>query len=250
MVDIDLSGRVAVVTGGAKGLGREMVRRFLSCGAEVEIWDLAAKDLKGAWEALAESDRLTTRQVDVAVEKQVEAAAREALEEHGRVDILVNNAGIGGPNSLLEDIAAEQWQQVFDVNVLGTFLCTRAVLPTMKAAGAGRIVNVASANGKEGNPRTSPYSGAKAAVIALTKSLAKEVANDGILVNCIAPASVNTDFLASRSQAHLESVKARIPLGRFAEPHEVAAMVAWMCSEDLTYTTGACFDLSGGRLTY
>ena len=247
---IDLQGRAAVVTGGAKGLGFAVAKRLLASGASVALWDLDRAKLEAAATTLGGQPPVLTQVVDVSDEGGVAAAMAAAHQRFGRIDILVNNAGIGGPNREITEISVEEWRHVFEINATGTFLCMRAAIPIMRQAGYGRIVNIASVNAKEGNPKTSPYSASKAAVVALTKSVAKEVAKTGILINCVTPASIKTDFLAERSKEHLDAVLTRIPLGRFAEADEIASMVAWLCSEEITYSTAAIFDLSGGRATY
>ena len=247
---IDLNGRRAIITGGAKGLGAGIAKRLMISGARVSIWDIGTADLAATAKDLSVHGDVDMRVVDVSDEGQVEAATEEAVAAMGGLDILVNNAGIGGPNKQITEISLAEWRQVYDVNATGTFLCCRAAVPHLERNGYGRIVNISSANAKEGKPKTIPYSAAKSAVMTMTKSLAKELASSNILVNCVAPATITTDFLQSRSQEHLETVKARIPIGRFAEVGEAAAMVAWLCSEELSYSTGAAFDLSGGRLIY
>lgn len=250
MNTVDLSGYSAIVTGGGKGLGRAIAEKLLKSGASVMVWDLDSDLINQSVNSLSEFGVVFGDEVNVTDEDQVSRSVTNAIEKLGRVDILVNNAGVGGPNAEMTDISLDDWNSVFSVNATGTFLCCKHVVPVMKSSGYGRVVNIASANGKEGNPKTSPYSAAKAAVIAFTKSVAKEVAENNIIVNSVAPASIHTDFLLSRSKEHLDTVKSKIPLKRFAEPEEIAVMVAWLSSSQVSYTTGACFDLSGGRLTY
>ena len=245
---IDLSGRVAVVTGGAQGIGRAVVERLTAGGATCIIWDqdgdLAARtaaEIGAGTSALA---------LDVTDDKAVEAAAERAAKEHGKVDILVTSAGIAGPNATVWDYPVDEWRRVQAINVDGTFHCARALTPLMRRSGYGRIVFVASVAGKEGNPNASAYSASKAAVIALTKSLGKELAREDIAVNCITPAAARTRIFDQMTEEHINYMLSKIPRGRFVETHEIAAMVAWLVSEDNSFTTGAVFDLSGGRATY
>jgi len=249
---IDLKGRRAIVTGAGnpRGLGPATAKRLLSSGASVSIWDIDEGMLRETASELQQYGIIDTQLVDVTAEDQVRSGMRAAVEALGGLDILVNNAGIAGPNCPITEISLAQWHAVMDVNATGTFLCCREAVPYLMRNGYGRIVNVSSANAKEGNPKTVPYSSAKAAVMTLTKSLGKELATSNIAVNCVTPASIHTDFLSSRSEEHLQNVRARIPMGRFAEVDEAAAMIAWLCSEELSYSTGAAFDLSGGRLIY
>lgn len=247
---LDLDGRVAVVTGGASGLGLAIARRLLESGSEVVLWDRDEAGLRGAREALTAVGHAEGVVADVSAFESVEAALQETLRRRGHVDILVNNAGITGPNATLWDYPLEQWNAVFAVNVHGVFHGCRAVVPHMRERGYGRIVNVASVAGKEGNPNASAYSASKAAVIALTKSLGKELASGGITVNCITPAAVRTAIFDQMTATHIEYMLSKIPLGRFGEPAEIAALVGWLCTEECSFSTGAVFDLSGGRATY
>jgi len=246
MNQFDLKGRHAVVTGGASGLGLAIAERLAASGATVTIWDV---DEKGA---RAAAGKLGGHAVvaDVSDLASVTRAVESTLKLVPAIDILINNAGITGPNDKLWDYPAEAWRRVFAVNVDGVFNCCRAVVPSMRAKNYGRIVNIASVAGKEGNPNASAYSASKAAVIALTKSLGKELADTGIRVNCVTPAAVRTPLFAQMSQTHIDYMLSKIPLGRFGEPQEIAALVAWLATEECSFSTGAVFDLSGGRATY
>jgi 2-dehydro-3-deoxy-L-rhamnonate dehydrogenase (NAD+) len=246
MNQLDLKGRHAVVTGGATGLGLAIAERLAASGASVAIWDVDEPAARAAAAKLAGSAAVA----DVGDRASVARAMEATLRLVPAIDILVNNAGITGPNATLWDYPPDAWERVFAVNVDGVFNCCRAVVPQMRARNNGRIVNIASVAGKEGNPNASAYSASKAAVIALTKSLAKELADTGIRVNCVTPAAVRTAIFAQMSQAHIDYMLSKIPLGRFGEPHEIAALVAWLASEDCSFSTGAVFDLSGGRATY
>lgn len=248
MNQIDLKDRVAVVTGGAQGIGRAVVERFVASGAAVEIWD---RDGGMAARTAGEiAGPVTARTVDVTDYAAVEAAARAAEAAHGRVDILVTSAGIAGPTYKTWDYPLEEWARVQRINVDGTFHCCRALVPGMMARGYGRLVLVASIAGKEGNPNASAYSASKAAVIGLTKSLGKELAGHDIAVNCITPATAQTRILEQLSGEFIAYMLSKIPRGRFAEVGEIAGMVAWLASAENSFTTGAVFDLSGGRATY
>jgi 2-dehydro-3-deoxy-L-rhamnonate dehydrogenase (NAD+) len=250
MNKIDLLNRHAVVTGGAQGIGLSVVRRLLDSGASVSLWDRDAELLSNTVKELGHAPVVTGHLVDVSDEASVAAATSETLNTHGKIDILVANAGIAGPNHKTWDYPVEAWKQVIDINLVGVFLCCRAVVPHMLRAGYGRIVNVASIAGKEGNPNASAYSASKAGVIALTKSLGKETADRNIAVNCITPAAARTRIFDQMSQEHIDFMLSKIPRGRFLEVGEVSAMVAWLVSEENSFTTGAVFDLSGGRATY
>jgi len=247
---IDLSGRVAVVTGGAQGIGYAIAERILASGGRAVLWDIDAAQLEAARSRLADDGAVDTHQVELTDASAVEAAAAAAFDAHGRIDILVNNAGITGGNGTTWELAPDVWRQVIEVNLIAPYLTCRAVVPHMLKAGYGRIVNIASIAGKEGNPNASHYSASKAGLIALTKSLGKELATRGVLVNAVTPAAAKTAMFATMTQAHIDFMLSKIPMGRFLEVQEAAAMVAWLASEDCSFSTGAVFDLSGGRATY
>ena len=250
MNKIDLQGKNAIVTGGARGIGFAIAQRLLASGAACSLWDHDTETLGSAAKALAGSATVHTATVDVAEPDSVMAAAAVTLNALGRVDILVNNAGIAGVTKKTWECTPAEWQQVLEVNLFGVFLCCRAIVPKMIEQRYGRIVNIASIAGKEGNPNASHYSASKAGVIALTKSLAKETARTGVIVNCITPAVIETDILKQVSQEHIDYMLSKIPMGRFGLKEEAAAMAAWLCSSDCSFSTGAVFDLSGGRATY
>ena len=247
MNQLDLNGRRAVVTGGASGLGFAISQRLLASGAQLVWWDVNADTLRRGAEQLGAP--VQTVLVDVTRHDSVVAAVQQTLAQ-GPVDVLVNSAGITGPNLKVWDYPPEQWRQVLDVNLNGLFYCCRELVPHMRERNYGRIVNIASVAGKDGNPNASAYSASKAAVIALTKSLGKELADTGVRVNCVTPAAVKTAMFDQMTPQHIAFMLSKIPMGRFGEPGEVAAMVAWLCSEECSFSTGAVFDLSGGRSTY
>jgi NAD(P)-dependent dehydrogenase (short-subunit alcohol dehydrogenase family) len=248
MNQLDFKGRVAAVTGGAAGIGLAVARRLAASGARVALWDRDERALAAASAVLA-GDALTW-QLDVADAAAVERVTQATADACGGIDVLVCSAGITGPNKPLTDYPVDDWKKVFDVNVHGVFLCNRAVVPVMQRRGYGRIVNIASVAGKEGNPNASAYSASKAAVIGLTKSLGKELAQTGIRANCVTPAAVRTAIFDQMSQQHIDFMLSKIPMGRFGTVDEIAALVAWLASEDCSFSTGAVFDLSGGRATY
>lgn len=250
MNHIDLKQRHAVVTGGAQGIGFAIASRLLASGAAVSLWDRDTELLQVARQQLAGQGQVSTQTVDVADSSSLESATAATLEEHGQIDILIANAGIAGPNYKTWEYPLDAWKQVLDINLNGVFLCCKAIVPHMIGRNYGRIVNVASIAGKEGNPNASAYSASKAGVIALTKSLAKETADKNIAVNCITPAAARTRIFDQMKQEHIDFMLSRIPRGRFLEVNEAAAMVAWLVSEENSFTTGAVFDLSGGRATY
>jgi 2-dehydro-3-deoxy-L-rhamnonate dehydrogenase (NAD+) len=230
---LDFSGRTAVVTGGAQGIGAAIAERLRTSGARVHVWDLDGSS-----------------PVDVSEPHAVQAATQRALQELGRIDVLVNNAGIAGRNAPTVEYPVEEWERVLRVNLTSQFLCARAVAPHMVAAGYGRIVNIASVAGKEGNPNASAYSVSKAGVIALTKSLGKELAGSGVLANCITPAAAKTAIFDQMSEMHIEYMLSKIPMKRFVRVEEIAALACWLASEECSFSTGAVFDISGGRATY
>jgi NAD(P)-dependent dehydrogenase (short-subunit alcohol dehydrogenase family) len=250
MNSIDLKGRRAVITGGAQGIGKAIAERFLQSGAAVSIWDRDMHLAKQAQTELSRLGHVHVSGIDVTSEEQVGAAAGDTRRELGGIDILVANAGITGPNLKLWEYPLGAWTDVLNVCLHHTFLCAKAIVPGMIEQNYGRIVNVASIAGKEGNPNASAYSSAKAAVIALTKSLGKELAGYNIAVNCITPAAAKTRIFEQMTPEHISYMLSRIPRGRFVEVDEIAAMVAWLASEENSFTTGAVFDLSGGRATY
>lgn len=247
---IDLNGRSAVVTGGAQGIGRAIAERLLASGAAVALWDRDAALLAETAGQLADRGEVSTDVVDVTDAEAVAGAFVATAERHGAVDIMVNNAGIAGPTMPAWEYPLDEWRAVIDVDLNGVYYCCRAALPHMRERGYGRIVNVASIAGKEGNPNAAAYSAAKAGVITLTKSLAKETADRNIAVNCVTPAAAKTRIFDQISQSHIDYMLSKIPRGRFLALGEAAAMVAWMVSEENSFTTGAVFDLSGGRATY
>jgi 2-dehydro-3-deoxy-L-rhamnonate dehydrogenase (NAD+) len=245
---LDFKGRHAVITGGATGLGYAIAQRLIASGGSVTLWD---RDLAAANKA---AGRLGAKahavEVDVASHASVQQAVASTSKHAPRIDALVNSAGITGPNTKVWEYPVDGWRQVIDVNLNGLFYCCREVVPLMRAAGYGRIVNIASVAGKDGNPNASAYSASKAAVIGLTKSLGKELADTGVRVNCVTPAAVKTAIFDQMSEQHIQFMLSKIPMGRFGTPDEIASMVGWLCTEECSFSTGAVFDLSGGRSTY
>ncbi|MBS0446112.1 MAG: SDR family oxidoreductase [Proteobacteria bacterium] len=250
MNQIDLKDRVAIVTGGAQGIGASVAERFLRSGAKVVLWDIDEDRLGMAQGWLSGLGSVGTGLVELTSEADVARATADALRAHGRIDILVNNAGITGGNGTTWELAPEVWRRVVEVNLVAPFLTCREVVPAMLRQGYGRIVNIASIAAKEGNPNASHYSASKAGLIALTKSLAKELATRGVLVNAVTPAAAKTAIFDSMTQQHIDFMLSKIPMGRFLQVGEAAAMIAWLCSEECSFSTGAVFDLSGGRATY
>lgn len=251
MNQLDLNGRVAVITGGAQGIGLAVAQRMLASGAGVALWDVDGTRLQQAFESLSgHGSRVSHCVVELTDESAIAEATVQALAAHGRIDILVNNAGITGGNGPTWELSPEVWRRVIDVNLVGPYLTCRAIVPHMVQQGYGRIVNIASVAGKEGNPNASHYSASKAGLIALTKSLAKELATKGVLVNAVSPAAAKTAIFDSMTQQHIDFMLSKIPMGRFLQVDEAAAMIAWLATEDCAFSTGAVFDLSGGRATY
>lgn len=245
---IDLDGRVAVITGGAGGIGQATAQRMLASGARVALWDRASPALAAASSANSE---VATFDVDVTDEASVDRATAATLARFGHIDILVNAAGITAPKALIADTELASWRRIVDINLTGTFLVSRAIVRHMLTRDYGRIVNLGSVAGKEGNPFSAAYSASKAAVHSFTKSLGKEVARTGIRVNCVTPAIIATKNLYHDQPEEMRKLwVSRVPMGRPGTPEEVAAMIAWLASEDCSFTTGAAFDLSGGRATY
>jgi NAD(P)-dependent dehydrogenase (short-subunit alcohol dehydrogenase family) len=247
MNSIDLKGRTAIVTGGASGIGRAIVQRLIQSGATCFVWDFDAERLA---ELRRSEPSVTAIKADVSDPDSVANAFELTLARNPKIEILVNNAGITGVNDKAWNYPIDEWRRVFRVNVDGCFFCSKTAVQHMRNIGYGRIVNIASVAGKDGNPNASAYSASKAAVIAFTKSLGKELADTSIRVNCVTPAAVRTPLFEQMSRSHIEFMLSKIPLGRFGLPEEVAAMVAWLCSEECSFSTGAIFDLSGGRSTY
>ncbi len=250
MNQLDLKGRVAVITGGAQGIGYATAERMLASGASVVLWDIDAALLAKAKESLGTLGRVGTAQVELTDEGAVAGAAAQATAEFGRIDILVNNAGITGGNATTWELDPALWRRVVEVNLIAPYLTCRAVVPQMLKQGYGRIVNVASVAGKEGNPNASHYSASKAGLIALTKSLGKELATKGIMVNAVAPAAAKTAMFETMKPEFIAYMLSKIPMNRFVEVQEIAAGICWLASEDCSFTTGSVLDLSGGRATY
>jgi 2-dehydro-3-deoxy-L-rhamnonate dehydrogenase (NAD+) len=247
MNQLDLKGRHAVITGGASGIGFAIAQRMLASGGSVTLWDRDEAALKTSTTTLGASSHGVS--VDVTQQPSVQSAVQQTLKL-GNIDILVNSAGITGPNVKLWDYPVADWEQVMSINLNGVFLCCREVVPHMRTRNYGRIVNIASVAGKDGNPNASAYSASKAAVMALTKSLGKELADTGVRVNCVTPAAVKTAMFDQMSPEHIAFMLSKIPMARFGTVEEIAAMVSWLCTEDCSFSTGAVFDLSGGRSTY
>ena len=254
MNQIDLKGRVAVITGGARGIGYAVAERMLASGASVVLWDMMADRLPQSKATLSSSHgslgRVETYTVDITDEDQVLAATTAAVKALGKIDILVNSAGITGPNQKTWEYSSKDFQQVMNINLTGTFHCCKAVVPWMMKQDYGRIVNIASIAGKDGNPNAPAYSASKAAVIGLTKSLGKELAQTGVRVNALTPAAAKTEMFGQMTEQHIQFMLSKIPMNRFVQVEEIAAMIAWMASEECSFTTGSVFDISGGRAVY
>jgi NAD(P)-dependent dehydrogenase (short-subunit alcohol dehydrogenase family) len=244
MNQLDLNGRVAVVTGGSSGIGEATVQRMLSSGAKVAVWDMNIPNTNYG------PDSFVFIKTNVSDETSIANATTKTLERFGRVDSLVNSAGVAGINAPVDEYPIDEWKRVIDINLHGTFLTCRALVPHMKDNGYGRIVNLSSVAGKEGNPTASAYSAAKAGVIALTRSLGKELATSGVLVNAVTPTTVNTPILAQVSESHIDYMKSKIPMGRLGEAQELASLIVWLCTAECSFSTAAVFDASGGRTTY
>ena len=250
MNQIDLASQVAIVTGAARGIGLAIAERLLRSGADVSLWDRDQEALQAAADQMRSLGRIHTATVDVTDFASVEAAAAGVVERFGTIHVLVNNAGIAGANKPSWELSIDEWRQVIDIDLTGVFLCCKAVVPRLIAEKRGRVVNIASIAGKEGNPNAAHYSSAKAGVIGFTKSLGKELAKTGVIANCVTPAVIQTDIFSQMAPQHIDYMLSRIPMGRFGQKEEVAALVAWLCSADCSFSTGAVFDLSGGRATY
>jgi 2-dehydro-3-deoxy-L-rhamnonate dehydrogenase (NAD+) len=233
MNQLDFAGRVAVVTGGAQGIGAAIAKRLKASGAKVAIWDLDGSP-----------------RVDVADQASIDGAVKRTIAEFGKIDVLVNNAGIAGPSMPVVDYPVAEWKRVIDIDLNGPFLCCRAVVPQMVKAGYGRIVNIASIAGKEGNPNAAAYAAAKGGLIAFTKALGKELAKSGVLVNCVTPAAAQTAILDQVTPEFAQYMLSKIPMGRFVRVEEIAALVCWLACDECSFSTGAVFDISGGRATY
>jgi 2-dehydro-3-deoxy-L-rhamnonate dehydrogenase (NAD+) len=249
MPENNFAGQIAVITGGAQGIGFAVASRLVELGGFVHLWDRDADLAKAAADELG-PDHASSHGVDVADGASVDAATRAVIEKSGQIDVLVNSAGITGPNTTTWEYPVDAWENVIAVNLTGTFLTCRAAVPHMREKGYGRIVNIASIAGKEGNPNAPAYSASKAGVIGLTKSLGKELAGEDIAVNCVTPAAARTRIFDQMTQEHIDYMLSKIPRGRFLELNEAAAMIVWMASRENSFTTGGVFDLSGGRATY
>ena len=253
MNQIDLRNRHAIVTGGARGIGYAVAERLLASGAHVALWDMDASKLAtslAALQAAHPGNQVSGQVLDISDDVSVQGEANALAARWGRIDILVNNAGITGGNGLTWELAPAVWRQVIEINLIAPYLTCRAVVPHMLAGGWGRIINIASVAGKEGNPNASHYSASKAGLIGLTKSLGKELAQKNVLVNAITPGAAKTDIFDQMTQQQIDYMLSNMPMGRFLQVQEVAAMVAWLASEDCSFTTGGVFDISGGRATY
>lgn len=249
MVTYDFSGRSAIITGGARGIGLAIAQRLSASGASVSLWDADKAELDKVT-ADFPADRIHTAVVDVTNDADTDRAASDVEREFGKIDVLVASAGITGPNVPVWEYGVADWRKVIDIDLTGVFLCCRSVVPHMRAKGYGRIVNIASVAGKEGNPNAAAYSAAKAGVIGLTKSLGKELAKTEIRVNCVTPAAVKTAIFDQMTEEHINFMLSKIPIGRFGQVEEIANLVTWLASEECSFSTGGVFDCSGGRATY
>jgi 3-oxoacyl-[acyl-carrier protein] reductase len=250
MNTLDLTQRVAIITGGARGIGYAAAERMLQSGAIVVLWDVDREAATQAVASLSLFGTVSADHVELTDEHSVAAATEAVIARHGKIDILVNNAGITGGNAKTWELEPDVWRRVIEVNLVGPYLTCRCVVPEMLKNGYGRIVNIASIAGKEGNPNASHYSASKAGVIALTKSLGKELATSNILVNCITPAAARTEIFNQMKQEHIDFMLSKIPMNRFLEVKEAASLIGWLSSQDCAFSTGAVFDISGGRATY
>lgn len=250
MNQIDLKGKIAIITGGARGIGYAIAERMLDSGANVCLWDIDNAQLNVAKAALAGKGKTEIMKVELTSEPDVQMATEKVQAIFGKIDILVNNAGITGGNALTWELDTQVWRKVIEVNLIAPFITCHAVVPKMIANGYGRIINVASIAGKEGNPTASHYSASKAGLIGLTKALGKELAQKNIMVNCITPAAAKTELFSQMTQQHIDYMLSKIPMNRFLQVEEAAAMVAWLASEECSFTTGGVFDISGGRAVY
>lgn len=248
MNQYDLKGQVAVITGGAQGIGRAVAERMIASGAQVALWDMDQELAQKTAQELGDSAHAYS--VDVRDLDAVAAQAARVAKDLGQIDVLVASAGIAGPNAKVVDYDPKAWAEVMDINLTGIFNCCKSVLPFMVERGYGRVVNIASIAGKEGNPNAGPYAASKAGVIGLTKSLGKEHANQDIAINCVTPATANTRILDQLTPEFIDYMLSKIPRGRFLEVEEAASMVTWLCTKDNSFTTASVFDLSGGRATY
>jgi NAD(P)-dependent dehydrogenase (short-subunit alcohol dehydrogenase family) len=248
MNKLDFAGRNAIVTGGAQGIGLAIVERLVASGARVRIWDRDAKLLSQTLSKLGKS--VTGDAIDVTDAREIARGTKSALDAFGKIDVLVNNAGIAGPSRPVVDYPVEEWRRVIEIDLTGPFLCCRAVVPHMTKAGYGRIVNIASVAGKEGNPNAAAYGAAKGGLITFTKSLGKELAQTGVLVNCVTPAAAQTAILEQVTPEFAKFMLSKIPMGRFVQVEEIAALACWLASEDCSFSTAGVFDISGGRATY
>ena len=249
MINFDLRNRVAIVTGGAQGFGLAITERFIDSGANVVIWDIDDEEIKNAINKI-KSEKVSYQVVDVSDHNSIKKSLKEAEDKYKKIDIFINNAGITGPNVTLENYPIDEWKKVIELNLNSVFYCCKEVVPYMVKNNYGRIVNIASIAGKEGNPNASAYSTSKAGVIGLTKSLGKELASKNIAVNCVTPAAAKTRIFDQMTKEHINYMLSKIPRNKFAKVDELASLVAWLSSEENSFSTAAVFDLSGGRATY